>query len=445
MSEKISVRMVVPLVAFLIAATAMALILFRSGGGQLPGRDTYQFQAVVPTAVALVPGAQVRMAGVEVGRVAEIKSRAGTAVLRLELDRDQGPVYRDARTDVRLKSLIGENYVSLDAGTPNAGALPMGGVLPLKNADEAVQLDQILSVLDKTSRQDLRDVLDGLGDGLRDGGSDLNDLGAGLSAAVDEAAPVVEVLDRQRRQVATLVDDLGAVTRAVGERGVALKTLAQREKVTAEAIAARDNALSDALDVLPSTLRQMRSTSAGLSELSVRATPVVNNLARSMDRLHPPINNLQQTAQRTRETVDALSDFAVAGRPLLKTLNRFSGTTQATLPPLDGVLGELNPVLKYLAPYSKEVSVFFGNLGSATATTDVTGNLARVMAGVNESSLMIRTPEHDALIDALFKVGGLSKVRTQARNSYPAPGEMAAPKPFTGDYPRLEALPRVLP
>ncbi|MCW2997847.1 MAG: Long-chain-fatty-acid--CoA ligase [Solirubrobacterales bacterium] len=436
---------VLPLGAFVLACVAMALVLFHSGGGQLPGGHNYRVQAVVPTAVALSPGAEVRMGGVQVGRVQDIANRAGTAVLALDIDDEHAPVYRDARVDVRLKSLLGENYVEVDPGSPGTGTVADDGVLPLSGADEATQLDDVLSVFDKAARKEVRQVLDTLGGGLNGRGQGLNDLNDAAAASIDQAQPVTQVLVRQRAQVAGLVDDLGSVMRAVGDRGTALQVLARQGKVTAEAVASRDRMLQASLKQLPSALRQVRGTTLKLGAFSHQATPVVHDVASGVDRLGPAVTKLAPTARAARITVARLQTFATRGRPLLTDLKAFAGRTMPAFRPLDGALQQLNPLLGYLAPYANEVGSFFANLGSATNFRDATGNVARVMGVYNENSLLTKTPEEDKLLDALFSIGALKKLRPHGANAYPQPGGAADPQPFTGQVTQLRALPPVLP
>jgi hypothetical protein len=49
-------------------------------------------------------------------------------------------------------------------------------------------------------------------------------------------------------------------------------------------------------------------------------------------------------------------------------LPSFSRAAQSFVPPLAGALRELNPLVAYLAPYSRELSVFLGLNGAVTSS-----------------------------------------------------------------------------
>ena len=63
---------------------------------------------------------------------------------------------------VRAKSIAGENYVEVDPGTPNAGALPSGAVLSMGHAKEATQIVPSVMGLTPGERVTVRDLLYGL-------------------------------------------------------------------------------------------------------------------------------------------------------------------------------------------------------------------------------------------------------------------------------------------
>jgi phospholipid/cholesterol/gamma-HCH transport system substrate-binding protein len=427
-----------------VVAAVIFVFLFQQAGGDLPFSDPYRVDAVVPTAVALSATADVRAAGVKIGKVGEIANRGGNAVLALELDRDHAPVYRDARVLIRMKSLAGENYVQLDPGTPESGAVPDGGQLPIVHADEATQLDEIFSALDRPTRSDLRRLLRGLGGGLDGHGADMNRLWEASGAVSEHGRPVAETLAAEHRQVGLLVQDFGRVMQALGDRGADIEMLARRGKVAAEATAARDEQLGEAIEELPATLRQLRASSGRLGTFSGVAEPVFRDLRIAAQRFGPFPRELGPAVRKGRGMMAELSRFQPRVEPLLDALARFANDASAFIDPLERVLREANPLLEYLSPYSAELGAFFSNLRSGVGAVDATGNLARAHLIVSESTVAGMPADLDAAYKALVETGAISEVRgARHNNPHPPPGGIERPTTFSGSYPRLEPLPEI--
>lgn len=434
---------------FLATCFSAWLILLHLAGGKLvPGQHGYRVEAVVPDALSLTRHADVRQAGVRIGEVDDLRGTGTTTALMLDLDRAHAPVYRDARVYVRAKSIAGENYLELDPGTPQAGRVPDGGRLPIDRAQEATQLDDILSVLDRRRRRQLRRALEGLGSGLDRRGGDLNRLLEASSAAVDAGAPVGATLAQQRGEVATLVDALGRVTRALGDERDAIRVLVDRAGTAATAVAARDDHLRQAVSRLPRLLVQARGTAGRLRTFSLEATPVVANLRLAVQDLAPAVADLRTAAPAGRRVVRHLLPFARAAQPAIRQLGPFSNATRQTVPPLADTLRQANPLLAYLAPYWRELSTFFANVGAANEATDAIGHIARIVPLLSRSSLPGTLPAGEEqmfkrLTDRLKPLTG--SLDTRGYNAYPAPGEAGLSKPFTGSYPRLVADPPYRP
>jgi hypothetical protein len=109
------------------------------------------------------------------------------------------------------------------------------------------------------------------------------------------------------------------------------------------------------------------------------------------------------------------------------------------VPDLDGLLGEINPWLRYLVPYAPELGAYFAGLRSATSSIQGPGHIGRIHALISSSKLASYPPDLQSALRALLKAGALGSPR-RAANPYSRPGEMAHPAPFAGRYPRLEPI-----
>ena len=81
---------------------------------------------------------------------------------------DQGLPLHDATAKIRPRIFLeGNFFVDLKPGTPGSPELDDGGTIEVTQTATPVQLDQVLTSLQCDTRQDLRDVLDGLGAALQ--------------------------------------------------------------------------------------------------------------------------------------------------------------------------------------------------------------------------------------------------------------------------------------
>lgn len=86
---------------------------------------TREITAVFDSAAGLNPKSPVLVAGVDKGKVASIELRNGKAHVTLEMQADV-PIYRNARARIANLGLLGEKYIELDPGTPDAAVLTEG-------------------------------------------------------------------------------------------------------------------------------------------------------------------------------------------------------------------------------------------------------------------------------------------------------------------------------
>jgi phospholipid/cholesterol/gamma-HCH transport system substrate-binding protein len=424
--------------AFVSLSLAVFVLLLKMAGVQLPFETHYTLSARLPDGLQLVNNADVRSSGVKVGRVVGITSRGSQAQVEMELDDKVLPIYRDARVQIRTKTLVGENYLDVTPGTPRAGRLRRGATLPVARAGEAVQLDDILSALDPATRRHIQRTVASLAGGLAGRGGDLNTALAALQPAFQDGSRLMGVLQTQREQLAALVDDAGTVMQAFGERTGAVRTLAVKLRRTAAAAAARDDEIRATLRELPPTLDQARGSVTRLAALSQTATPVVANLTRAATDLAPTVRDLAPAARDTRAMVTQLRQALPDAEPLVRNLRSFATTSQPLAPALDAVLRQVNPALAYLAPYHREFGAFFANVGSAVDTHDALGNIGRVHAVVSETSAAVWSPAMQRALNALIAAGGVSKLHREGVNGYPEPGAVGKPQPPSGNYTRVK-------
>lgn len=426
------------LLAFAAFALGGAVVLLQRVGTQVLPQDRYVVEAQVPDAVALGNAADVRQAGVKIGRVKDIKNAGSIVALRLEIDPKYGPFYRDATTRVRAKTIAEENYLEIDPGTPAAGPIPENGVIPLRRNLEATQNDDVFSIFDRARRENLDTTVAGAATGLRGRAArDLNDTLGSMSDVVDSSEEFASVLAAQRTQVARLIDSFGAVTRALGERQAAVQTFTLTARREAEAVAARDEALRATLDRLPRFLAQGRETAGRLNRLAGNATPVLDDLRVATEALVPTVRDLRSAARSGRRALRSLTTFARAGTPAVRQLKPFGAALGDVTPAYETFVRDLAPTIRYFRPYAKDIGAWFALAGAAVKVDDSIGNVARVLLPISRSSIPGVLPAD--VEDALKRFS--SGLDTRGSNAFPKPGTAANPVPGDGSYTRVERDP----
>lgn len=436
---------VIGIVTFVAVCLSILAWLFILAGGRPPGSKDYEVTVHVPDGFQLVQNADVRAAGAKIGRVEDLTNEGTNAAVRISIKKEYAPLYKDATVRLRTKTLVGENYLDLNPGKESAGRIRDGGVLPLKQAGDAVQLDQILTSVDGPTRKAIQRTLDAMGSGLKGRDADLNAFFGELEPTTKNVNELLHVLDAQREEVARMVDNTGTVLDAVGRRNAAVRDLATGLKGTATAASERDAQLRTIFQKLPGTLEQTEETTKILASVASRATPIAADLKTGVEALPPVTRRLRTASMAGQRLFDVLPSFSRRADPLLASLDTFADKSTPLLTPVDAVLRQANPILRYMAPYAEEMGTMFANAGSAASSRDAVGNVLRVQLVEDEGAITGLPKPIQDVVNGLIAAGGLQeqKSRVQA-NGYPKPGNRDTPQPGDGSVPKLTADPSAL-
>lgn len=290
------------LMVALLLVTGVALSLL----GRPNGDGTTTMYADFTDSSPLLAGNEVRLDGVKVGTIKAMRVHGDHARLTLELDRTALPVYANARLASRPVSILGERYVDLDPGTPEAKPLQHDSVIPVKQTSSATDLDQVLNVLDKPTSQSLAALVTTLGVGADANGKDIDAAIAALAPAMQDTQKLTSVLQDQNKTLASLVSSLEPV--AVGladDNGSSLDALVEATEQTLRTTTANEAAFRSMLQQMPGILRS--------------AIITLTRLQGTADAAIPTLEGLQPTTQNLNEISKELDRFADAADPALKS------------------------------------------------------------------------------------------------------------------------------
>ncbi|MGH3991697.1 MAG: MlaD family protein, partial [Pseudonocardiaceae bacterium] len=179
------------MVVFTMSCFGLLLFLWLAFGGPIPLKPQgYRVKVSFPEAATLAQEADVRMAGVNIGKVKtkELEKRAARTLVELELDEKFAPISRDSRAVLRQKTLLGETYVELSPGSPGAPKLQDGGRLEDRRVERTVELDEIFSAFDAPTRKAFQEWVAELSVAVDGRSQDLNSAFGNLEGfAVDGA------------------------------------------------------------------------------------------------------------------------------------------------------------------------------------------------------------------------------------------------------------------
>jgi len=405
------------MVAFALSCFGLLLFLWLAFGGSSPLKPRgYQFGIPFTQATQLASEADVRISGVPVGKVKNVKlNRDGVNLATVELDPHYAPLPSDARAILRQKTLLGETYVELTPGTPSAPKLKEGASLRLAQVSPTVQLDEIFRAFDEKTRRSFQLWQESLAQGVTGRGQDLSDAFGNLGPFAQDTNEVLKVLVSQQGAVQRLVRNTGVVFSALSERQGQLRGLITNANTVFQTTADKNQRLQEAFIALPTFERESRLTLARLDRFARNANPVVSNLRPAARQLSPTLVDLGALAPDLRAFFRDLNPLITASKAGLPATTRVLNDLRPVLGQLDPFLRNLIPFTDFIQPYRRELTAFFANSAAATQATDAPGNGSRKVHYLRTSNPV--NPETLAVYPR--------RIGTNRPNAYHLPGDFA--------------------
>ena len=323
-------RAAVPVAVVLLLAALVALVVVTRDDD-----DAYRVRAIFDNAGFVIPGEDVKVAGVKVGSISDVEVTPDfKAAVVLQID---DPAYQDFRADasciVRPQSLIGERFVECDpTRTRGVGAEPAGPLrqiedgpgegeylLPVENTSKTVDLDLLNDIMREPERQRLSIILNELGVGLAGRGADLNAVIRRANPALKEVDEVLKLLARQNDELARLAVDSDTIMAPLARERAHVGSSIANMAAVAGATAERRVALEDDIQKLPAFLAELKPTMEQLGALADEMTPVFTDLGAVAPDINRFLLELGPFSQAAIPAFDTLGDAAVVGTPAIRT------------------------------------------------------------------------------------------------------------------------------
>jgi phospholipid/cholesterol/gamma-HCH transport system substrate-binding protein len=377
------------MLAFTFSCIGLLVFLWISFGGATPfAPQGYRLNADFSQAPLLGTQADVRISGVDVGKVISVglDKRTGLTRAVLEIQTRFAPRPADTRAILRAKTLLGETYIELSPGSRTAPKLQDGATITRARISPTVQLDQILSTFDPKTRRAFETWQQQEGIALTGRGEDLNAALADLYPFATNVDRVLAVLRRDSTNTSTFLRDTGVVFSSLAASPGQLQGFIRNANTTFAATAAEDSALAATVRAFPAYLIQTRTTINRVARFARTTKPLIDEFRPAAVQLSPALQGTVTLAPELRTLMADLGPVAApAGGGLTRAAQTgvpaFEHFLDASVPWLGRLkpyLGGLIPIIDYLNVYRREIAGFFAN---STATTQATSlNAAQTKA-----------------------------------------------------------------
>ena len=313
----------------LVAVIAVgAFLIF----GNSPEDDgSYRVRAIFDNAGFVIPGEDVKIAGVRVGQIDSIdvtEDFRAAVVLKIT-----EPGYTDWKQDasciVRPQNLIGERFVeckptqvrSANAEPPPELKLIEDGegegqrLLPVENTTQSVDIDLIGNTMREPERERFSLILNELGTGVAGRGRDLNEVIRRANPALRETDKVLEILARQNTVLEQLAVNSDTILAPLARDRARVSSAIRNSSDVAKATAERREALADDIETLPEFLDELDPTMVALGELADEGTPLLTDLGAQATDINNVVRRLGPFSQAAIPAIDSLGEAAKTGTP----------------------------------------------------------------------------------------------------------------------------------
>jgi ABC-type transporter Mla subunit MlaD len=360
--------------AFLIV---LAIGVYFGFTKHVPFTHGFRLNGVFTSALNIAPGAPVREAGVNVGKVTSTRRIGRAGEVRMEISGTGLPIHSDAMLKIRPRLFLEGNwFVELQPGNPPARKLRSGATIPIAQTAVPVQLDQLLAALNSNTRANLQEVLIEYGRALSakptpaenaeqdpevqglSGAEALNRAASHGPAALHGTAIVDQALGgTHERDLSTLVASIDRVTAALDVHSHALAELITNFNSFFEAFAAQSSSLRSTVARLPGTLstvthsfRELEAAFPAIRSFSEAITPGVEQtpptiaaflpwIAQARGLLSP--SELGALAKNTRESAPSIFQLTNSSIPFYQQNDLLSQClTNVLIPAGNAVLAD---------------------------------------------------------------------------------------------------------
>jgi len=262
--------------------TALYMV-HRTGDLRFRPQPGYQVAVNIPDVSGLDVGDSIRVAGVYVGKVEEIRLEGRVGRVILSISRDV-VFHEDASAQVRTYGLLGDRFVSIDPGSPSLPRLEPGSDIRAARVPES--MDMLLDRLSQVAG-DIKRVTESLSNvlGGPEGETALRDILTNTQQLSGELAAIARENQGQIREVTS---NLASLTREMD--GI----VTENREAIRKTLAAMPETAENLRGVTGEARLFLEENRQGLSE-------TFEQLRLASTKLNASLENIQSVSERIRE------------------------------------------------------------------------------------------------------------------------------------------------
>ncbi|MET4433373.1 MULTISPECIES: MCE family protein [Mycobacteriaceae] len=226
--------------------------------GQLRFDQTRMYHAEFASVTGLEKGNFVRIAGVEVGKVADIRIKDNTTAVVTFSAEDDVALTEGTRAVVRYENLVGGRYLTLEEGAGGSRRLHAGDTIPLDRTAPALDLDALIGGFRPLFRAlspehvnaltgELVAALQGQGGTI---GSFLRNTATLTRTLADRDELIGQVITNLNTVLGSVSEQSKLFDKGVGNLSTLVTTLADHKEDLSRALASSDAAATTIADLL---------------------------------------------------------------------------------------------------------------------------------------------------------------------------------------------------
>jgi phospholipid/cholesterol/gamma-HCH transport system substrate-binding protein len=410
------------IILFVLSCFGLLLFLWESFGGPLPLKPKgYRMTVSFPKSLALAEQSEVRISGVDIGRVVAVKlGDSGRTRAELEINQKYAPIRANMHAILRQKTLLGETYVQLiPQGNGRTGPFVAdNGQLADAQVEPSVTLDGILSAFDPRTRRAFQIWQQSLAEGINGRGEQINAGFSTIDPFVQHANTLVGILASQEGAVRALVKNTGVVFNALGSRDHQLEGLIVNGEHSFHALAEGSQAFAAAFRALPEFEKRSKTALKELDRFATDASPFLDEFRPVERKLSAVLDAAKPFAPQFDSFLSSLGPLSTAAKKGLPDVGKTLDLTTTQLENFRPVLHNFDPFLQNLGEYLPELQAFFANFTAATQAHESNTNIPGGPRQHYLRSMQVLGPESLAVYP--------QRVGTDRSNPYFKPGAFRA-------------------